>query len=70
MSQPKLYRVGEFSSHWHHGEQPTKITTTHGIDQLVELIRKHDLLHELDKEMYNGVELRIIRIESSPNMVN
>ena len=70
MSQPKLYRVGEFSSYWHNGEQPTKITTTHGIDQLVELIRKHDLLHESSKNLYGAIELRIVRIDSPPNMVN
>jgi len=61
-NRPKLYRVGEFSSHWHDGEQPTKTTKISGMDQLVELIREHDLLHESDREMYNGVELRIVRI--------
>jgi hypothetical protein len=62
MTQPKSYRVEEFSSHWHDGEQPTKITKISGMYRLMELIREHDLLHESDREMYDGVELRIIRI--------
>jgi hypothetical protein len=67
MTQSKLYLVGEFSSHWHDGEQPMKITSVYGMDKLMKLISEHDLLHESNEEMYSGVELRIIRTKAFPN---
>ena len=57
----KKYIVGEFSSHWFNGEQPTDTHRIEGTDKLVEFIRNHDLIHNLTEEMYGGVELRIVR---------